>query len=250
MPIKIYNCERDLKYMQKACSIAKNVLDFIEQYVQIGISTDDLNTLCHNFIMDHGAIPASLNYKGFPKSVCTSVNNVVCHGIPGEYKLKNGDIINIDVTVILDGWFGDTSRTFIVGESTNLAKKLVEITKKALEVGIQAVKPGGFFGDIGKAIQEYVRPFGFSVVRNYCGHGIGTSYHEEPTVLHYDTGERGEMILPGMFFTIEPMINAGSYKTKILSDGWTVVTADKSLSAQFEHTIGVTKNSVLVLTEQ
>jgi methionyl aminopeptidase len=247
MSIKTYNCESDLKHMRAACTLAKDVLDFIEQYVVIGVSTGELNDLCHNFIVEHGAAPATLNYKGFPKSICSSVNNVVCHGIPCEYKLKNGDIINVDVTVILDGWFGDTSRTFMVGEATNFAKKLVETARKALEVGIQTVKPGGFFGDIGRAIQTYVHSQGFSVVRDYGGHGIGTNFHEEPTVLHYNN-KNGEMILPGMFFTIEPMINAGSYKTKVLSDGWTAVTADKSLSAQFEHTIGVTENEVLILT--
>ncbi|MDR2074949.1 MAG: type I methionyl aminopeptidase [Holosporales bacterium] len=249
MPIKIYNCDDDLKHMQAACALSKNVLDFIEQHVQAGISTEELNDLCHKFIVDNGAISATLNYKGFPKSVCTSVNNVVCHGIPGAYRLKNGDIINIDVTVILNGWFGDTSRTFIVGEATNLAKKLVETAQKALEIGIQAVKPGGFFGDIGKAIQTYVQSLGFSVVRDYCGHGIGTSFHEEPMVLHYNSDKNGEMILPGMFFTIEPMINAGLHKTRVLSDKWTAVTVDKSLSAQFEHTIGVTENDVLTLTK-
>jgi methionyl aminopeptidase len=234
--------------MQLACTFARNVLDFIEQHVQIGVSTEELNDLCHKFIVDNGATSATLNYKGFPKSVCTSINNVVCHGIPGAYRLKNGDIINIDVTVILDGWFGDTSRTFIVGETTNLAKKLVNTAKKALEIGIQTVKPGGFFGDIGKAIQTYVQSQGFSVVQDYCGHGIGTSFHEEPMVLHYNNNKNGEMILPGMFFTIEPMVNAGKYDLKILSDGWTAVTRDRSLSAQFEHSIGVTSSGVEIFT--
>jgi methionyl aminopeptidase len=245
--VTIYT-HNDLEYMRKACCLAKDVLEFIKNYVVIGISTDELNSLCNDFIVKHGAISATLNYNNFPKSICTSVNNVVCHGIPDKYKLKNGDIINIDVTVILDGWYGDTSRTFIVGKTTNLAYRLVETAKNALDIGIKAVKQGGFIGDIGQAIEKYVKTQGFSVVRDYCGHGIGRNFHEDPLVLHFDTKDLGEMIVPGMFFTIEPMINVGSYKIKTLSDGWTIVTADKSLSAQFEHTIAVTDNEVLVLT--
>ncbi len=245
--IKIYD-QIALEKMRKAGKLAKEVLDFIEPYVKENVTTDELNTLCHDFILSHGAIPAPLNYHGFPKSICTSVNNVICHGIPCDYKLKSGDILNIDVTVILDGWFGDTNRTFSVGKCTKLAEKLIEITKQALFVGIDAVKPYGHFGDIGIAIQKFVDKYGFSIVRDYCGHGIGDVFHSEPTVIHYATNQNGPQILPGMFFTIEPMINVGSYKSKILKDGWTVVTADKSLSAQFEHTIAVTENSMEVLT--
>jgi methionyl aminopeptidase len=245
--IKIYD-KRDLEKMRKACGLAKRVLDFIGNYVSEGITTAQLDTLCHDFIIAHNAIPATLNYNGFPKSICTSVNNVVCHGIPCEYKLKSGDIINIDVTVILDGWYGDTSRTFVVGECTRLAMNLVEIAEKAMYVGINAVKPHGYFGDIGDAIQDFVDKFGFSIVRDYCGHGIGDVFHSAPTIIHYRTSERGQQILPGMFFTIEPMINAGSHKLKVLSDGWTAVTVDKSLSAQFEHTIAVTEQGVEILT--
>ena len=245
--IKIYTKE-DLPSMKKACELAKEVLVFVEPYVKEGITTLELDSLCHGFILDHKAIPAPLDYNGFPKSICTSVNNVVCHGIPGEYKLRSGDIINIDITVNLDGWFGDTSKTFIVGNATNLARDLVKTTQEALFVGIEAVKPGGFFGDIGKAIQSFVEKKGYSIVRDYCGHGIGKKFHDNPVIVHYDSGEKGEQILPGMFFTIEPMINVGSYKTKVLKDGWTAVTVDKSLSAQFEHTIAVWDNGVEILT--
>lgn len=246
--IKIYE-KTDIEPMRASCQLAKRVLDFIEQYINVGISTDELDRLCSDFIKRNGAIAAPLHYRGYPKSICTSVNNVVCHGIPCDYKLKNGDIVNVDITVILNGWFGDTSRTFIVGTATKLAEKLVYTTKRAMEVGIDVVKPGGFLGDIGEAIQKFVEGNGFSVVRDYCGHGIGREFHEEPMVLHYGKTGTGAQILPGMFFTIEPMVNAGSYKTKVLKDGWTAVTIDKSLSAQFEHTIAVTDNEVIILTE-
>lgn len=245
--IKIYN-EDELKKIAEAGKLAATVLNFVEPYVIAGITTGELDRLCHDFIISHNAIPAPLNYNGFPKSICTSVNNVICHGIPGEYKLKSGDIINIDVTVNLNGWYGDTNRTFLVGSCSKLAENLVEITKRALFVGIGAVKPYGYFGDIGKAIQKFVDNHGFSVVRDYCGHGIGNVFHGEPVVLHYATPQKGQQILPGMCFTIEPMINVGSYKSKVLNDGWTAVTIDKSLSAQFEHTIAVTENSVEILT--
>lgn len=246
--IKIYQ-KTDIEPMKASCQLAKRVLDFIEPYINIGISTEELDQLCSDFIKKNGATAAPLNYKGYPKSICTSVNNVVCHGIPCEYKLKDGDIINIDITVILDGWFGDTSRTFIVGNATKLAEKLVQTTKQTMEIGIEAVKPGGFFGDIGEAIQQFVESQGFSVVRDYCGHGIGRGFHEEPMVLHYGKAGSGPQILPGMFFTIEPMVNVGSHKTKVLKDGWTAVTVDKSLSAQFEHTIAITEDEILILTK-
>ncbi|MDR1391123.1 MAG: type I methionyl aminopeptidase [Holosporales bacterium] len=242
-------CDKnDLEKMRKAGRFAKMVLDYIEPYIKIDITTDELNTLCHDFIVSHGAVSATLNYNGFPKSICTSVNDVICHGIPGKYALKSGDIINVDVTVILDGWHGDTSRTFLVGNCSKLAQNLIEIAKRSLFIGIDAVKPYGHFGDIGKAIQKFVDKYGFSIVRDYCGHGIGNIFHSAPNVLHYDAGEKGPQILPGMFFTIEPMINAGSHKSKLLKDGWTVTTTDKSLSAQFEHTIAVGEDFVEVLT--
>ncbi|MDR0942162.1 MAG: type I methionyl aminopeptidase [Holosporales bacterium] len=245
--IKIHTLE-DLEHMRKAGALAREVLNFIEPYVKEGITTDELNSLCHDFITSRGAVPATLGYHGFTKSICASVNNVVCHGIPGAYRLKTGDIINIDVTVILNGWHGDTSKTFIVGKCTKLAENLVSIAKQALQIGIDAVKPYGYFGDIGKAIQKFVDEYGFGIARDYCGHGIGREFHSSPAVLHYDSNKKGDQILPGMFFTIEPMINAGSHKTKVLKDNWTVVTSDKSLSAQFEHTIAVTENSVEILT--
>lgn len=245
--IKIYSDE-ELKKIANAGKLAAAVLNFVEPYVVAGITTGELDRLCHDFIISHNAIPAPLNYNGFPKSICTSVNNVICHGIPGEYKLKSGDIINIDVTVNLNGWYGDTSRTFLVGKYSKLAENLVEIAKQALFVGIDAVKPYGYFGNIGKAIQKFVDKHGFSVVRDYCGHGIGNVFHGEPVILHYATLQKSQQILPGMCFTIEPMINVGSYKSKVLNDGWTAVTVDKSLSAQFEHTLAVTENSVEILT--
>ena len=247
--IKIFNDEKSLIGMRKAGKLAKEVLDYIEEYVKEGITTGELNDICHKFIIDNNAIPAPLNYKGFPKSICTSVNEVICHGIPGSYVLKSGDIMNIDVTVILDGWYGDTSRMFKVGKCTKLSEHLIDVTKRALYVGIDAVKPYGYFGDIGKAIQKYISTTGYSIVRDYGGHGIGNYFHGEPFVAHYDTGLRGDQILPGMFFTIEPMINVGKFKTKLLKDDWTVVTIDKSLSAQFEHTIAVTESGIEILTE-
>ncbi len=238
-----------LQGMRDAGKLAKEVLDFIEPYVNAGITTDELNTLCHDFIIGHNAIPAPLNYNGFPKSICTSVNDVICHGIPGKYKLKNGDIVNIDITVILNGWYGDTSRTFLVGNCTPLACDLVEHTKRAMNIGIDAVRVGGHIGDIGKAISNYISTnTKYSIVRDYGGHGIGNFFHGEPFVAHYDTGELGDEIVPGMFFTVEPMINVGKYKCKVLHDGWTAVTVDKSLSAQFEHTIAITENGVEILT--
>jgi methionyl aminopeptidase len=245
--IKIHTIS-DLEKMRLSGKLAKQTLDHIEQYVIPGTTTGELDALCHDFIVANGAIPASLNYKGFPKSVCTSVNHVVCHGIPGEYRLKGGDIVNVDVTVLLEGWHGDTSRTFLVGKCTKLANTLVDVAKQALAVGMNAVKPYGYFGDIGKEIQRFVESHGFSVVRDYCGHGIGRKYHDNPCIFHFDSGPMGSQILPGMFFTIEPMVNAGSYKTKLLKDGWTVVTCDKSLSAQFEHTIAATETSLEALT--
>ncbi|MDR0695846.1 MAG: type I methionyl aminopeptidase [Holosporales bacterium] len=245
--IKIHTAS-DLGKMRLSGKLAKQTLDYIEPYITSGTTTDEINRLCHDFIVSHGAIPASLNYKGFPKSVCTSVNHVVCHGIPGVYKLKEGDIVNVDVTVILDGWHGDTSRTFLVGKCTKLANTLVDVARQALAVGISATKPYGHFGDIGKAIQRFVDGYGFSVVRDYCGHGIGQAYHDAPCIVHFDSLASGPQLLPGMFFTVEPMVNAGTYKTKCLKDGWTVITCDKSLSAQFEHTIAVTETSVEVLT--
>lgn len=234
--------------MRKAGKLAAQVLNFIEPFVKIGTSTEELDKLCHDFILSHGAIPAPLGYKGFPKSICTSLNHVVCHGIPGEAKLKDGDILNIDVTVILEGWHGDTSRMFSVGNIKKPAEKLINATYEAMMRGIEKVQPGATLGDVGHAIQSFVERHGYSVVRDFCGHGIGRIFHTAPTVLHYGKPNTGVVLKEGMFFTIEPMVNAGHFAIKVLSDGWTAVTKDRSLSAQFEHSVGVTSNGVEVFT--
>jgi len=235
--------------MRKAGRLAAEVLDFITPHVVPGVTTDALDRLCHGFITDHGAIPAPLNYRGFPRSICTSINHVVCHGIPGERKLVEGDILNIDITVILEGWHGDTSRMFLVGEKVPLkARRLVDVTYEAMMRGIEVVRPGVTTGAIGHAIQSYAEARRFSVVRDFCGHGIGRIFHDAPSILHFGDPADGPELREGMFFTIEPMINAGRYDVKILSDGWTAVTKDKSLSAQFEHTVGVTKDGCEIFT--
>ncbi len=246
----ILHPKEDFVKMRAAGLLAAQVLDYITPYVARGITTDYLNDLCHNFIIEHGAIPAPLNYRGYPKSICTSVNHVVCHGIPSDKILKDGDIVNIDVTVILDGWFGDTSRMYYVGEVPIKAKRLTQVTYEAMMLGIEQVKPGNTLGDLGYAIQSYVEKQGFSVVRDYCGHGIGQIFHTDPSVVHYGKKGTGVVLEEGMFFTVEPMVNAGSYET-ILSkhDGWTVTTRDKSLSAQFEHTVAVTNDGVEIFTK-
>ena len=239
----------DFEGMRKAGRLAAETLDFITPQVQPGVTTEELDRLCHGFILDHGAIPAPLNYKGFPKSICTSVNHVVCHGIPSDRKrLVKGDAINIDVTVILDGWHGDTSRMFHVGATSVKARKLVEVTYEAMMRGIAAVRPGATLGDIGAAIQAHAEGHRFSVVRDFCGHGLGRVFHTAPSVLHYGRPGTGVVLREGMFFTIEPMINAGRPDVKILDDGWTAVTRDKSLSAQFEHSVGVTAEGCEIFT--
>ena len=249
MTIEIKDSEA-LDKMRIVGALAAQQLEMIEKHIKPGISTGELDRICHAYtIEEQEAIPAPLNYRGFPKSICTSVNHVVCHGIPSDDKvLKNGDIVNIDVTLIKDGYHGDTSKMFIVGTGGVLAERLTQVCKESLYLGIQAVKPGAHLGDIGAAIQPYAEKNRFSVVREYCGHGIGTVFHDEPQVLHYGKKGTGPVLKPGMTFTIEPMINAGGYATKILSDGWTAVTRDKSLSAQFEHSIGVTENGVEIFT--
>lgn len=240
---------KDFDKMRAAGKLAAEILDFITPYVKAGVTTDSLNKLCHDKIIENGAIPAPLNYKGFPKSICTSINHVVCHGIPSEKELKDGDILNIDVTVIVAGWHGDTSRMYYVGEPSIKAKRLCQVTYDSMMLGIDQVKPGNTLGDIGCAIQSYAEKQGFSVVRDYCGHGIGRIFHSEPSVVHYGKKGAGMVLQEGMFFTVEPMINAGKYET-ILSkhDSWTVTTRDKSLSAQFEHTVAVTKDGVEIFT--
>jgi methionyl aminopeptidase len=245
--IKIYS-PQDCIGMRKAGKLAAQVLDYVTPFVKEGVTTDELNTLCHEYIISHNAIPAPLNYHGFPKSICTSINHVVCHGIPGPKKLIKGDILNIDVTVIVDGWYGDTSRMFCIGKVPLRAEKLVNVTYEALMRAIECVKPGATLGDIGYAIQSYAEKFGFSIVRDFCGHGIGQSFHMAPSIVHYGKPGTGLILKEGMFFTIEPMINAGKYPIKILDDGWTAVTRDRSLTAQFEHTVGVTEDGVEIFT--
>jgi methionyl aminopeptidase len=239
----------EVEKMRTAGRLAADVLKMIIPHVKAGITTDALNSICHDYIVhDLDAIPAPLNYKGFPKSICTSINHVICHGIPSDKKLKDGDILNIDVTVIKDGYHGDTSRMYCIGEPSVLARRLVKIAQECLYLGIAQVKPGKHLGDIGAAIQKHAERNYFSVVRDYCGHGIGRVFHEPPNVLHYGVAGTGLELKPGMTFTIEPMINAGKHFTKLLSDGWTVVTKDHSLSAQFEHTLAVTETGFEILT--
>jgi len=241
----------EIEKMRVAGRLAAEVLDMIGPQVKEGVTTDELNQICHDYITQvQKAIPAPLNYNGFPKSICTSVNHQVCHGIPGPKKLKAGDIINIDITVIHDNYHGDTSKMFMVGKSSILAERLVRVTQECLYLGIKQVRPGIHFGDIGSAIQKHAEAQHFSIVREYCGHGIGRIFHEPPNVLHYGVPGTGEMLKPGMIFTIEPMVNAGKRQVKLLPDGWTVVTKDHSLSAQWEHTILVTETGYEVLTKR
>ncbi len=248
MAVTIKTAE-EVEKMRIAGRLASEVLTMIGEHVQAGITTDELNQICHDYIVNvQGAIPAPLNYHGFPKSVCTSVNHVICHGIPGDKKLKDGDIINIDVTVIKDGYHGDTSKMFHVGKTSILAQRLVKVAHESMMLGIEMVKPGIRLGDIGHAIQQHAEKEHFSVVREYCGHGIGQVFHEEPQVLHYGTPGTGMALQTGMTFTIEPMINAGKRHVRQLPDGWTVVTKDRSLSAQWEHTILVTDDGFEILT--
>jgi len=249
MTITIHKSE-DFEKMRKAGKLAAEILDYITPFVEVGVTTNYLNDLCHKKIIENNAIPAPLNYRGFPKSICTSVNHVICHGIPSDKILKNGDILNIDVTVIVDGWHGDTSRMYFVGKDIPIkAKKLTQITYECMMMGIEKVKPEIHLGEIGFVIQNYAEKHGFSVVRDYCGHGIGKVFHAEPSVLHYGKKNSGILLKEGMFFTIEPMINVGTFETLLSKhDGWTVTTRDKSLSAQFEHTIGVTKDGFEIFT--
>ena len=241
----------EIAKMRVAGRLAADVLEMIGSHVQAGVTTNELNQLCHDYIVNvQKAIPAPLNYNGFPKSICTSVNHQVCHGIPGERKLKDGDIVNVDVTVLKDEYHGDTSKMFTVGKPSILAERLIKITLECLYLGIQHVKPGAHLGDIGAVIQEHAEKNRFSVVREYCGHGIGKIFHEPPNVLHYGKVGTGKELSPGMIFTIEPMINAGKRFVKLLPDGWTVVTKDHSLSAQWEHTILVTDTGYEVLTKR
>jgi methionyl aminopeptidase len=239
----------EIEKMRVAGRLAAEVLEMIAPYVQAGITTDELNTICHDYIVNvQQAIPAPLNYNGFPKSICTSVNHVVCHGIPGKKVLKNGDIINIDVTVIKDQYHGDTSKMFIVGTPSIQSAHVVKIAQECMYIGIELVKPGVHLGTIGYAIQQHAEKNRCSIVRDYCGHGIGRIFHEDPQVLHYGTPNTREVLQEGMTFTIEPMVNIGKHHTRLLPDQWTVVTKDHSLSAQWEHTLLVTNNGVEILT--
>ncbi|RMG34655.1 MAG: type I methionyl aminopeptidase [Gammaproteobacteria bacterium] len=245
----IIKTPEEIEKMRIAGRLAAEVLEMIEEHVRPGITTGELDRICHDYIVnEQQAIPAPLNYHGFPKSICTSVNQQVCHGIPSDKKLKKGDIINIDITVIKDGFHGDTSKMFLVGEVSPFARRLVDVTYQALWKGIELVRPGTTLGDIGHAIQSYVESQHFSVVREYCGHGIGRGFHEDPQVLHYGRPGTGLALQEGMTFTIEPMVNAGKRHVKVLPDGWTVVTKDRKLSAQWEHTILCTADGYEVLT--
>ena len=250
----IIKSTEEIENMRIACRLAGEVLDYITAFVKPGVTTEELDRLCHDYMVnEQGCVPAPLNYAPpgyppYPKSICASINHQVCHGVPNDRPLKKGDIVNLDITTIKDGWHGDTSRMFMVGETSILAKRLCQITLECMWAGIAQVKPGAHLGDIGAAIQHHAENNGYSVVREFCGHGIGRSFHEEPQVLHYGKAGTGPELLPGMIFTIEPMINAGKAAISELSDGWTIVTKDRSLSAQWEHTIVVTPDGVEVLT--
>jgi methionyl aminopeptidase len=245
--IKLHNAE-DFEGMRKAGRLTAEALDMLVDIVQPGVTTQHIDDLVFQFAMDNGAYPAPLDYRGYRKSICTSINHVVCHGIPDDKPMREGDIVNIDVTLIVDGWHGDSSRMFAVGEIPRRAARLIDVTYESLLRGIAATKPGAYTGDIGAAIQEYAERERCTVVRDFCGHGLGRLFHDEPNILHYGRRGDGVQLKPGMFFTIEPMINLGRPHVKILSDGWTAVTRDRSLSAQFEHTVGVTDTGVEIFT--
>lgn len=240
---------REIALMRKTAALARDTLDYIGKYIKPGVSTGEINRLCHDYIISHGAYPSPLNYKGFPKSVCTSLNGVICHGIPRDDEiLCDGDILNVDVTTCLNNFHGDTNKTFLVGHVSEEMRQLVDGTYRCLLAGIDAVRPGGYIGDIGAAVASVAKAKGYSVVQEYCGHGIGREFHEDPQVLHDAPRGTGAMIRPGMTFTVEPMINGGERHCRLLDDGWTVVTADGSWSAQFEHTILVTEEGYEILT--
>ena len=243
------NYSEKFEKMRKAGSLASSTLDMITDYIKPGLSTNKIDELCYEFIKDNGGHSAPLYYRGFNKSICTSLNHVVCHGIPSERVLEDGDILNIDVTAILNNHYGDTSRMFTVGKPSVKSMNLINVTYESLMKSIKILKPGKKLGDIGHEIQTHVEKAGFSVVRDFCGHGIGDVFHQSPNVLHYGKKNTGPELQPGMTFTIEPMINAGKYEVKILNDGWTAVTKDKALSAQFEHTVGITDNGYEIFTE-
>lgn len=247
----IIKTQEEIEKMRVAGKLASEVLEMIGEHVKKGVTTDKLNSICHDYIVNvQKAVPAPLNYGNppFPKSICTSVNHVICHGIPADKKLKDGDIVNIDVTVIKDGYHGDTSKMFVVGKASILAERLIKVTQECLYRAIEIVKPGVRLGDIGAVIQKHAHNHNYSIVKEYCGHGIGASFHEEPQILHFGQAGTGEVLHEGMCFTIEPMINAGKHQSKLLPDRWTVVTKDRSLSAQWEHTLLITKDGCEILT--
>ena len=246
--IKIHRAE-DFEGMRRAGRLAAETLDDIVGFVRPGMTTEEIDERCHDFTVARGAFPAPLNYRGFPKTICTSVNHVVCHGIPGPKVLQKGDILNIDVTVILDGWHGDSSRMFVAGEANVKAQRLCDVTYEAMMRGIEVIRPGATTGDIGHAIQSFAESKRCSVVRDFCGHGLGRVFHDVPNILHYGEPGSGIELREGMFFTVEPMINLGRWQVKLLKDGWTAVTKDRSLSAQFEHAVGVTPTGVEIFTE-
>jgi methionyl aminopeptidase len=248
-PQIIIHGESDFQKMRVAGELAARALDYVAPFVKAGVTTEELDQLCDQFIRQNGAVAANLGYEGYPKATCISVNHVVCHGIPGPKKLANGDIVNIDLTVVLDGWHGDTSRMFGIGKLSGLARRLIDVTHEAMMRGISVVRPGAALGDVGHAIQSFVESYGFSVVRDFCGHGIGQIYHTDPQVLHFGKKGTGVVLEEGMFFTVEPMVNAGRSAVQVLSDGWTTVTKDRSLSAQFEHSIGVTATGAEIFTK-
>ncbi len=239
---------QDFAGMRAAGRLAAETLDMIGPHVRPGVTTGELDLLIHEFTLAANAIPATLNYRGYPKSSCISLNHVVCHGIPGDRRLVDGDVLNIDVTCIVDGWHGDTSRMYVAGRPSTKARNLIDVTHEAMMRGVRAVRPGATLGDIGHAIQSYVEAHRFSVVRDFCGHGIGQRFHEAPNILHFGRAGEGPTLRPGMFFTVEPMVNAGRPEVKVLDDGWTAVTRDRSLSAQFEHMVGVTEDGCEVFT--
>jgi methionyl aminopeptidase len=245
--VKIYGPEA-FAGMRKAGQLAASALDMITEHVKPGVTTQRLDDIMLSYVLDHGALPATLNYRGYRRFICTSLNHVVCHGIPGPRALKEGDILNIDVTVIVDGWHGDTSRMYPVGKISRKAERLIEVTHEAMMVGIAEARPGATTGDIGAAIQVYAESERCSVVRDFCGHGLGLVFHDKPNILHYGEPSEGLKLAPGMLFTVEPMINLGKPHVKLLSDGWTAVTRDKSLSAQFEHSIGITETGHEIFT--
>ena len=245
--IRLYQPE-DFEGMRKAGRLVAEALDMIGEHVKPGVTTGELDDLIREFTLDNGGLPACLGYKGYTKTTCISINHVVCHGIPGDKALKDGDIVNIDHTVIVDGWHGDSSRMYAVGEINTRAKKLIDVTYEALDIGLKQVKPGNTFGDIGFAIQKHVEAQRMSVVRDFCGHGIGRVFHDNPNVLHFGRRGEGAVLKPGMFFTVEPMVNLGKPAVKVLSDGWTAVTRDKSLSSQCEHSVGVTEDGLEIFT--